>query len=209
MTACCCRLTHPEKSRKKKASGRGNGSIAKSAPEGWRFKELISWGVDWAEVPEAQASSDFVDPLIIGSSAFGGVFAQDGDNDPVICVKWLDEYAVDCLSDGLDDDAMVEKDFERPPSRDSQRDLRRCGLRNCQRGPGRAERENKLSRTKFFAAWRSGILHRHCSWHHRYGGASPVVPVQCQLLRKNRFSAASWARDRIADAISATRSRAT
>src|SRR5215472_7652182 len=35
MTACCCRLTQPEKSRQKKASGGGNGSIAKACLRGY------------------------------------------------------------------------------------------------------------------------------------------------------------------------------
>ena len=46
-------------------------------PEGPpRFQGLDSWGIDWPS-SQAQASSDYVDPLVIGSSDVGGVFAQD------------------------------------------------------------------------------------------------------------------------------------
>jgi hypothetical protein len=49
MTACCCRLTHPENTRKKNASGGGNGAMAEACPDArHRFKD----DVDSAEFPE-------------------------------------------------------------------------------------------------------------------------------------------------------------
>ena len=49
MTACCCRLTQPETSRSRKASGRGSESMAEACRSGatrFKVRRLISWRSD-------------------------------------------------------------------------------------------------------------------------------------------------------------------
>src|SRR5712692_9353208 len=70
MAACWCRLTQPEKSRRKKPSGGDSGSMAEACPKGrpgsrgasLEYRRLA----DRAEVPEAQASSKASTRLLFG-----------------------------------------------------------------------------------------------------------------------------------------------
>ena len=78
MTACCGRLTQPEKSRQKKAKGGGNGSMARACPRGWPNSRSDIVGRRWAEFPEAQPRWDYGDPPNIGQSDLGGAFAHHG-----------------------------------------------------------------------------------------------------------------------------------
>src|SRR6266852_559221 len=70
MTACWCRLTQPEKERRKKASGGGSGSMAEACPRGRPGSRGASLRyrrpADQAEVPEAQASSKASTRLLFG-----------------------------------------------------------------------------------------------------------------------------------------------
>jgi cytoskeletal protein CcmA (bactofilin family) len=69
------RVTQPENSRKKNASGGGNGSMCGSVPEALSgFKD----DCDEAEFPQPRALPGCVDPQSHGPSDSGGVFAHDG-----------------------------------------------------------------------------------------------------------------------------------
>jgi hypothetical protein len=58
---CVTRVTHPEDSRHKKASGGGNASMAEVCP---RRCPPFKVDVDSAEFSEATPASSYVDPLI-------------------------------------------------------------------------------------------------------------------------------------------------
>jgi CheY-like chemotaxis protein len=93
MTSCCCRLTHPETSRSKNASGRGSGSIVEACLRG----DPDSRGADilnWAEVREATASLASLDPTTSS--------AEFSHSTAYLLAKGLREqtYAVDVAGDG-------------------------------------------------------------------------------------------------------------
>jgi hypothetical protein len=91
MAACWCRLTQPENSRRKKASGGGSRPMTGACLSGSRRATGASSAApsQWGEIPEANAFSDGVDRPVFRRSALGQVFAQDAvetfsDNKDVI-----------------------------------------------------------------------------------------------------------------------------
>src|SRR5438067_3369865 len=83
MTACCCRLTQPARTRTTKASGGGSASMAQACPTGWHgarragCRDRAPWVRD--RVPKHKPPGIASNTALRRVTGLGGVFAQDGN----------------------------------------------------------------------------------------------------------------------------------